>query len=283
MIIPAVAIAGSSAERIFDILDAISEVQDRQDARPLGVIQGRVCFDHVSFSYGKRKVLRDIHFEIQPGQTVALLGSTGSGKSSIIQLIPRFYDPSAGSILIDGIDIREVSLQSLRSQIGIVLQETTLFATTIREDIAFGATDASDEEIIRVAQAARQANVHDFISKLPDGYQTRVLEGGANISQGQRQLISIARALLTHPRILILDEATANIDTVTEALIQEALARLFQGRTAIVIAHRLSTVRNADFVYVLNHGQIVEQGVHADLLAGKGLYFDLYERQFMDE
>jgi ATP-binding cassette subfamily B multidrug efflux pump len=276
LIIPAVAIAGSSAERIFDILDTVSEVKDESGAKPLGKIQGHVTFEKISFNYGKRKVLRDINFNIQPGQTVALLGSTGSGKTSIINLIPRFYDPSSGRILIDGIDIQRVTLQSLRNQIGIVLQETVLFATTIRENIAFGSSKASDENIVNAAKAAQ---AHDFIMQFPEGYNTPVGERGTTLSGGQKQRLAIARALLLNPRILILDDATASVDTETENLIQEALAKLIHGRTTFVIAHRLSTVRNADLILVLDSGRIAAQGTHESLLSTSHLYRAIYNQQ----
>jgi ATP-binding cassette subfamily B protein len=276
LIIPAVAIAGSAAERIFNIFDQVPEVKDEPDAIPMKSIQGHVQFEHVSFDYGTRRVLKEINFEVIPGQTVALLGSTGSGKSSIINLIPRFYDPSTGRILVDGMDIRHVSLHSLRSQIGIVMQETTLFATSIKENIAFGCSNVSEDEII---EAAKAAQAHDFIMETSNGYDTRVGERGSTLSGGQKQRLAIARALLLNPRILLLDDATASVDTETEHLIQLAFARLIQGRTTFVIAHRLSTVRNADQILVLDAGHIAAQGTHESLLSTSHLYRTIYNQQ----
>jgi ATP-binding cassette subfamily B protein len=276
IIIPAVAIAGSSAERIFDILDTVPDVQDEPDAQPMAILEGHVKFEQVSFSYGRQTVLHDIDFEALPGQIVALLGATGSGKSTIISLIPRFYDPTAGKILVDGKDIRQATLNSLRSQIGIVLQETTLFAASIRENIAFGQSNATEEDIIAAAKAAQG---HEFIVRSPKGYDTYVGERGITLSGGQKQRIAIARVLLMNPRLLILDDATASVDTETEHLIQIAFENLIKGRTTFVIAHRLSTVRNADLILVLDHGQIVARGTHESLLKTSKQYLEIYNRQ----
>ena len=276
LIIPSIAIAGAASERIFDVLDTNSQVQDEPGAKPIKQIKGRVRFENVSFHYGRNQILKDISFDVQPGQKVALWGLTGSGKSSIINLIPRFYDPSSGRILVDEMDIRKMTLKSLRCQIGIVLQETTLFASTIRENIAFGNEKATDDEVIA---AARAAQAHEFIMQTRQGYQTRVGERGVTLSGGQKQRIAIARALLMNPRILILDDATASVDTTTEQLIQQALARLIKGRTTFVIAHRLSTVRNADLILVLEAGSIAARGTHEELLHSSSTYRAIYHQQ----
>ena len=277
-IIPALSQAAAAGERVFEILDVESEVRDAPDATPLPPVRGHVRFDHVSFAYFRRhRVLTDITFEAQPGQIIALLGTTGSGKSTIVNLIPRFYDPTKGRITIDGYDIRGVTLNSLRDQIGIVLQETMLFATTIRENIAFGCPAATEEEIVK---AARAAQAHSFIAEMPNGYDTLVGERGVTLSGGQRQRIAIARALLKDPRILILDDATSSVDTETEQLIQMALERLMRGRTSFVIAQRLSTLRKADLILVLAEGgRIAARGTHDELLRNSGLYADIYHRQ----
>ncbi|MCX6047330.1 MAG: ABC transporter ATP-binding protein [Chloroflexi bacterium] len=276
-IIPAMAMAASAGERIFEILDAPSEVRDAPDAYPLPPVSGHVHFEKVSFAYfGRHQVLREINIDAQPGQIIALLGATGSGKSSIINLIPRFYDPTTGAITIDGHDLRKVTLNSLRDQIGIVLQETTLFAATIRENIAFGRPDATDAEVQAAAQAAQ---AHDFIQGMPDGYATHVGERGATLSGGQKQRVAIARALLKDPKILLLDDATASVDTETERQIQMALARLMQGRTSFVIAQRLSTVRMANQILVLEKGRIAAKGTHQQLLNTSELYAQIYNGQ----
>lgn len=284
MVIAAVAQSVASGERIFEILDAESEVEDVPGAQPIGFAEGHVRFEHVSFAYfGRHQILRDIDFEVPPGKVVALLGATGSGKSSVINLIPRFYDPTEGRILLDGHDIRHVTVNSLREQIGIVLQDTTLFATTIRENIAFGRPDATEEEIVAAAKAA---SAHEFIVEMPQQYDTPVGERGVTLSGGQKQRVAIAQAILKDPRILILDDATSSVDTETEALIQAALSRLMKGRTSFVIAQRLSTIRQADLVFVLDRGRIVARGVrtaghtaHDELLRTSGLYAEIYYRQ----
>jgi ABC-type multidrug transport system fused ATPase/permease subunit len=272
--------AMAGGERVLELLDTPPEVQDRPGASEMPPIHGGVELRDVSFAYrGDARVLHAVNLTIEPGQTVALVGPTGAGKSSIVNLIARFYEASEGMVLIDGIDVRDVTQHSLRRQMGLVSQDPFLFAGTIADNIRFGRQDVSDDA---VEEAARLANAHDFIAAMPDGYATEILEGAVNISIGQRQLICIARAMLADPRILILDEATASVDTVTEALIQDALARLLVGRTAIVVAHRLSTIRNADLICVIRAGRIVERGTHESLLRRGGIYRELYERQFVD-
>lgn len=274
--------ASASAARIFEILDAQSDVTDRPDAIELPPVKGHVRFDNVTFRYfnSGEPVLKDVNFEVLPGQTVALLGATGSGKTTIINLLPRFYDPSQGSILIDGYDLRSLKISSLRSQIGIVLQETTLFAGTIRENIAFGRPNATQEEI---EAAAKAAAAHDFITSFPLGYDTPVGERGATLSGGQKQRIAIARALLLDPHILILDDSTSSVDLATEAQIQQALDRLMRGRTSFVIAQRISTVMNADLILVLEKGRIVAQGTHCELLEESPIYAEIYNSQLMGD
>ncbi|MEZ4594535.1 MAG: ABC transporter ATP-binding protein, partial [Chloroflexota bacterium] len=269
--------AMAGGEQVIRLIDTEPSVADAPDASEMPRVRGEVELRDVSFRYRPEtpEVLHHINLHIAAGQTVALVGPTGAGKSSIANLIARFYDATEGQVLIDGIDVQAVQQQSLRAQTGIVSQDPFLFSGTIGDNIRFGNEAATETA---VTQAAKLANAHEFIAALPDGYETQILEGGVNISLGQRQLICIARAVLADPRLLILDEATANVDTLTEALIQEALERLLQGRTAIVIAHRLSTIRRADLICVVRDGRIVEQGVHEDLLAQKGLYRELYER-----
>jgi ATP-binding cassette subfamily B protein len=270
------ALAG--AERIFAVLDETPTVRDAPGAPPLPRIQGEVKFDHVTFEYEAGKpVLLDINLEASPGQTIALVGPTGAGKTTIISLLSRFYDASSGAIYVDGHDIRTIQQASLRDQLGIVLQDTFLFSDTVMENVRYGRLDATAEEVIA---AAKLANADRFIRLLPGGYQARVSEQGHNFSQGQRQLLAIARSILANPRILILDEATSSVDTRTEIQIQEALLRLLEGRTAFVIAHRLSTIRKADQVLVVNDQRIIERGTHDQLLAQHGFYHDLYMSQY---
>ncbi len=270
--------AGVAAERIFQILEMPVDIVDKPDAQELPQIQGDVEFRDVTFGYlPEVKVLRHFNLHMQAGQTVAIVGPTGAGKSTIAGLLARFYDIQEGAVLIDGYDVRDVTQRSLRSQIGIVLQEPFLFTGTIRDNIRYGRLEASDEEI---EEAARAVGAHDLITRLPGGYDTPIRERGRNLSVGQRQLISFARALLADPRILILDEATANIDTFTELIVQQGLKRLLAGRTALVIAHRLSTIKGADNIVVLQGGRIIEQGRHNELLQHNGAYASLYAMGF---
>jgi ATP-binding cassette subfamily B protein len=280
-IISLMAQAAASAGRIFEILDAQNEVQNKPDAVPLTEVTGRVTFDNVTFRYfgSGDPVLKEVSFTAEPGQTVALLGATGSGKTSVINLIPRFYDVSTGQVLIDGHDVRDLTIESLRQQIGVVLQETTLFSGTIRENIAFGRSDATEEEIIAAAKAAA---AHDFIISFPRGYDTPVGERGSTLSGGQKQRVAIARALLINPRILILDDSTSSVDVQTEYEIQKALDGLMKGRTSLVIAQRISTVLNADQILVLENGRVVDQGNHEELMENSPIYVDIYHSQLAD-
>jgi ABC-type multidrug transport system fused ATPase/permease subunit len=269
--------AGAGLTRIFDLMDTKSDVEEKPGAAVMGRTNGEVVFENVGFSYqGNDRVLEDINLHVKPGMRVAVLGMTGSGKSSLINLVPRFYDPTEGRILVDGTDIRDVTLESLRRNIGIVLQETFLFSTTLKENIAYGKPDATLPEIIAAAKAAQ---IHDFIDSLPDKYETVVGERGVGLSGGQKQRVAIARAILMNTPILILDESTSAIDIQTEHLIQTAMDRVMQNRTAFVIASRLTTVMNADLVVVLEHGRIAETGKHADLVQREGLYKTIYELQ----
>lgn len=273
--------ATAAAQRVFEILDTKPDVRDKFGAYELPPITGHVRFENVSFAYdGINHVLHDIKVDAKPGQRIAVLGGTGSGKSTLINLVPRFYDVVEGAITVDGIDIRDVTLESLRRQIGIVLQETFLFSASIRENIAYGRLDATDEEVIAAAKAAR---IHNFIVSLPDGYDSLVGERGVGLSGGQKQRLAIARALLLDPAILILDDSLSSVDTETEFLIQQALEVLMQNRTSFVIAQRLSTVKNADQIIILEDGRIVEQGDHETLLAAGGIYREIYDMQFRSQ
>lgn len=274
--------AEASAQRLFEVMDAELEVKDKPGAQALPAIQGKVSFEGVGFRYAgsEQNVITDIRFEVQPNQTVAILGRTGSGKSTIINLIPRFYDVTEGRLCIDGVDVRDVTLESLRSQIGIVLQETTLFSGTLRENIAYGRPEASLEE---VEAAARAAQVDDFVRELPDGYETMIGERGVGLSGGQKQRVAIARALLVNPRILIMDDSTSSVDSETEYKIQQALEQLRQGRTTFVIAQRISTVRSADLILLLDQGQLIAQGTHKELMDCCEIYAELLATQFGDQ
>jgi len=269
----------AALDKIFDLLDEQPDLADATDATPLPTIRGEITFDDISFRYGGRDgdadgwALRDVDLVIPPGQTVALVGETGAGKSTFAKLVSRFYDPTSGAVLVDGHDLRTVTAQSLRSQMGIVPQEGFLFSGTIRENIAFGRPGATDEEL---QAAARAVGAHGFITELEDGYDSQIGERGVQLSAGQRQLVAFARALVADPRILVLDEATSNVDVHTESLIEQGLRRLVAGRTAIVIAHRLSTIRHAGRILVLEHGQVVEDGTHDELLEAQGRYYRLY-------
>lgn len=270
------AIAG--AERVFEVLDEAEEEPDASDAYDMGEIEGDVVLTDVNFSYEKgHPILKNVNLYARPGQTIAFVGPTGAGKTTIINLLTRFYDIDSGSITIDGHDIYKTKRNSLRSALSIVLQDTYLFTDSIKENIRYGRLNATDEEII---EAAKLANAHEFIRRLPDGYDTMLTDGGGNLSQGQRQMISIARAILANPSVLILDEATSSVDTRTEVKIQEAMHNLMKGRTNFVIAHRLSTIKDADLIAVVNHGEIIERGNHAQLMEKKGFYYNLYTNQF---
>ena len=275
------ATASASASRVFEIIDAPLEIQDRPDALELDQVRGAVTFENVSFGYrDDQPILRELTFHVEPGQRVALMGPTGSGKSTVTKLIPRFYDPRQGRILIDGVDIRDVRVASLRRHVGSVLQNPFLFGLTVEENIAYGRPDASHREVVAAARAAR---AHGFIQDFPDGYATRVGERGVTLSGGQRQRVAIARALLYDPRILILDDSTSSVDTETEYLIQQALEELMVGRTTFVIAQRLLTLKHADLILVLDQGRIVQRGTHDELLAMGGLYREVYDLQLKDQ
>lgn len=283
----------SAAERIFDILDTPSEITDREGAGELPTIKGSVEFDHVSFAYTDepdRLVLEDVSFSVKPGETIALVGPTGAGKTTIVNLVSRFYDVTAGRILVDGYDIHDVTLKSLRSQMGVMTQDTFLFSGTVRENICYGKTndkinEATDETRNRkmneeMAAAAKAVNAHDFIVKMEKGYDTEISERSGQLSIGQRQLLAFARTMMSDPRILILDEATSSIDTHTEILVQQGIEALLKGRTSFIIAHRLSTIRGADRIFYIDNKKILEAGSHEELMAKRGAYFNLYESQF---
>ncbi len=264
----------AGAERCFEIMDEQPEFPDNIDKPEIGEIKGHVEFKNVCFGYDEDKmILKNVNIDAKPGQTIAIVGPTGAGKTTIINLLTRFYDVNSGEILIDGKNIKEVSKESLRNALGIVLQDTVMFNESVRENIRYGKLDATDEEI---SDAAKLANAHSFIKRLPQGYDTILSDGAGNISKGQAQLLNIARVILNNPQILILDEATSNVDTRMEVKIQEAMNKLLEGRTSFVIAHRLSTIRNADKIIVVNDGQIKEQGTHEELIAKKGIYYTMY-------
>lgn len=272
----------SAAERVFDILDTEPEIKDAEDAGELPPITGEVTFDNVSFTYdegteNETKVLQNVSFTVKPGETIALVGPTGAGKTTIVNLISRFYDIQEGTIAIDGYDLRKVKINSLRKQMGVMTQDNFIFHGTVRDNIAYGKLDATDEEIIAAAKAV---NAHEFIMKMEKGYDTELKEQGAGLSIGQRQLIAFARTMVSKPRVLILDEATSSIDTHTEILVQKGIEALLEGRTSFVIAHRLSTIQNADRIFVINDGGIAEQGSPAELMEKKGFYYNLYMAQF---
>lgn len=270
----------SSAERVFDILDTEPDIKDREGAGELPDIQGEVVFDHVSFAYSDepgRMVLNDVSFKIKPGETIALVGPTGAGKTTIVNLISRFYDITKGEVYVDGYSLRDVTIESLRKQMGVMTQDNFLFSGTIRDNIRYGRLEATDEE---VEEAAKAVNAHEFIMNLENGYDTEISERGARLSIGQRQLLAFARTMVSMPRILILDEATSSIDTHTELLVQKGIEVLLKGRTSFVIAHRLSTIRKADRIFVVDDGRIVEEGNHDQLMEKQGAYYGLYQAQF---
>ncbi|MBI5052297.1 MAG: ATP-binding cassette domain-containing protein [Chloroflexi bacterium] len=271
----------ASSERIFELLDTPIDVKDEADSKVMPPIRGEVFFEDISFHYesGGVPVLDEINLQVREGQTIALVGETGAGKSTLVKLISRFYDPTSGAVKIDGTDVKCVTQDSLRAQMGVVLQDPFLFSGTVSENIRYGSLDATDDQVLAAAKAV---GADEFIASLDAGYETKVGEGGAILSGGQRQLISFARALLANPRILILDEATSSVDTQTERIIQSALERLLKGRTAFVIAHRLSTITRADKIVVMDKGRIVEEGSHQELLEKRGRYFELYTMAFAE-
>lgn len=267
----------AGAERIFEILDTEPEIIDGDNVIELPELKGQVIFDNVTFGYDNEPVLNKVSFKIYPGETIALVGTTGAGKSTIINLISRFYDANEGNILLDGYNVKDVSIESLRRQVGTMTQENFIFSGTVRENIAYGKLDATDEEII---EAAKTVNAHEFIIKLENGYDTKLSERGGGLSIGQKQLLALARTMVAKPKILILDEATSSIDTKTELMVQEGIEQLLKGRTSFVIAHRLSTIQRADRIFVIEGGKIVEEGKHSQLIEKKGTYYNLYMAQF---
>lgn len=267
----------AGAERIFEVLDTEPETADEEGAGELPEIQGRVTFDNVTFAYDKEKVLDNVSFNINPGETIALVGPTGAGKSTIVNLISRFYDANEGEVLLDGYNVKDVTVESLRQQMGIMTQENFIFSGTVKDNIRYGKLDATDEEII---EAAKSVNAHNFIMKMKNGYDTKLSERGGGLSIGQKQLIALARTMVSKPKILILDEATSCIDTKTELLVQKGIEEILKGRTSFVIAHRLSTIKKADRIFVVDDGKIVEEGNHKQLLDKKGIYYNLYMAQF---
>ncbi|MCI9333986.1 MAG: ABC transporter ATP-binding protein, partial [Lachnospiraceae bacterium] len=269
----------AAAERVFEILDTSAGITDAENVSQIPPIRGQVSFSHVSFAYEKDiKVLNDVSFDIKPGETIALVGPTGAGKTTIVNLISRFYDVQEGIVSIDGFDVKKVSIESLRRQMGIMTQDNFLFTGTIRDNIRYGKLDATDDEIIAAAKAV---HAHDFISRLPKGYDTELSERGGGLSVGQKQLLAFARTMVSQPNILILDEATSSIDTQTELLVQEGIDALLEGRTSFVIAHRLSTIQKADRIFVIDNGGIVEEGTAKELIAKKGAYYRLHSAQMM--
>ena len=269
----------ASAARVFELIDEKTIIEDREDAEVLCDVKGSVELKQVCFSYTpEKRLIEDFNLSVQPGQRVAIVGPTGCGKTTIINLLMRFYDVDSGAIKVEGADIRDVTRESLRTSYGMVLQDTWLKSGTIRDNISYGHPEASEEEII---QAARQAHAHGFIMRMPDGYDTVISEDGGNLSQGQKQLLCIARVMLCLPPMLILDEATSSIDTRTEIKVQKAFAQMMEGRTSFIVAHRLSTIREADVILVMRDGQIVEKGRHEELLGMNGFYADIYNAQFV--